>query len=110
MNEDLDLKAICYWMIGIIVGAVLSVLVCIVFVKGFDWVHEHYLDQPLSPLAAKPAEPAEPRLQSNPPADMRTFRAQEDAALHSYGWVDQSAGVVRIPIERAMKIVAEESR
>ena len=24
----------------------------------------------------------------------------EDAVLHSYGWVDKNAGIVRIPIER----------
>jgi hypothetical protein len=27
--------------------------------------------------------------------------------LHSYGWVDQAAGVVHIPIEEAMRIVTE---
>jgi hypothetical protein len=31
----------------------------------------------------------------------------EDSILNSYGWVDQKAGIVRIPIERAMDIVAQ---
>jgi DNA-binding GntR family transcriptional regulator len=33
--------------------------------------------------------------------------AAETAILHSYGWVDRDAGIVRIPIERAIEILAE---
>ena len=32
---------------------------------------------------------------------------QEEQTLHSYGWVDQQAGVVRIPIDRAMELLAQ---
>ena len=31
------------------------------------------------------------------------------ARLHSYGWVDRKAGVVRIPIDRAMSRLVEEA-
>jgi hypothetical protein len=53
-------------------------------------------------------EPPEPRLQKAPVLDLREFRAGEDAVLHTYGWVDPEKGVVRIPVERAMEIVAKE--
>ncbi len=34
-----------------------------------------------------------------------------EISMNSYGWVDQSAGVVRLPIDRAMElIVAEQGR
>ncbi len=34
-----------------------------------------------------------------------------EISLNSYGWVDQSAGVVRLPIGRAMElVVAEQGR
>ena len=36
------------------------------------------------------------------------MRMAEDAALNSYGWVDKSSGSVRIPIERAMEILAKK--
>ena len=39
--------------------------------------------------------------------DLAAFRAKEDAKLHGYAWVDKDAGVVRIPIERAMEMIAE---
>ena len=49
----------------------------------------------------------EPRLQVAPAVDMSLFRAKEEAELNSYGWVNQTAGVVRIPIRRAMELIAE---
>jgi hypothetical protein len=59
------------------------------------------------PLSADQQQqmPAEPRLQTNPQQDLRQMRAREDAILNGYGWVDQGAGVARIPISEAMKIV-----
>jgi len=50
---------------------------------------------------------AQPRLEINERTQINQFRLQEEQRLHSYGWVDESAGVVRIPIERAMQLVAE---
>ena len=35
------------------------------------------------------------------------LRAQEDALLTSYGWVEKDKGIARMPIGEAMKIVAE---
>ncbi len=53
--------------------------------------------------------PPEPRLIENEPADLDTVRQQEQAVLESYDWVDAAGGVVRIPIERAMELVAKEA-
>jgi hypothetical protein len=39
-----------------------------------------------------------------------TLRRDDQRRLTSYGWVDQSRGVVHIPIARAMQLVAEEGR
>ena len=38
---------------------------------------------------------------------LKNLRATEDASLTTYGWVDRDTGVVRIPIERAMDLLAE---
>jgi len=35
-------------------------------------------------------------------------RAKEHAEAGSYGWVDQKAGVVRLPIDRAIELVVKE--
>jgi hypothetical protein len=48
----------------------------------------------------------EPRLQKTPQGDLRRFEQKQRDLLSDYGWVDRSAGVVRIPIEEAMRIIA----
>jgi hypothetical protein len=55
-----------------------------------------------------PIIPPEPRLQLSPRKDMEEMRAQEDAILNSYGWVDRARGQVRIPIARAMELTLAE--
>ncbi|MEW5983821.1 MAG: hypothetical protein AB1806_15830 [Acidobacteriota bacterium] len=50
----------------------------------------------------------EPRIQANPAGDMARLRADQDAVLRSYGWVDRQGGVVRIPIDVAMRLVLDE--
>jgi hypothetical protein len=53
-------------------------------------------------------EPPQPRLQTDPSEDLVKFRAEEEKRLDSYYWIDKNKGIVHIPIERAMKEVAEE--
>jgi hypothetical protein len=45
-------------------------------------------------------------LQVQPQTDLERMRATEEAILNSYGWVDREAGIVRIPIDRAMEVLA----
>lgn len=49
----------------------------------------------------------QPRLEKNERLEINDFRLQEEKTLNSYGWVDEKAGVVHIPIERAMQLVAQ---
>jgi hypothetical protein len=41
---------------------------------------------------------------------LRDLRAKEDQELHTYGYTDKATGKVRIPIERAMQMVAQEAK
>jgi hypothetical protein len=50
--------------------------------------------------------PPEPRLQMSPQSDLKAMREQERELLNGYAWVDRPGGRVRIPIDRAMEIVA----
>jgi len=62
-----------------------------------------------SPLEEErgPRLPPEPRLQPSPTADMEAMRAEEEGILGRYGWVDRPAGIGRIPVDRAIDILAE---
>lgn len=63
-------------------------------------------DLPLSPLN-KPMVPPEPRLQADPQGDLVAHTKAADAVLSSYGWIDRSRGVVQVPIQRAIELMAE---
>ena len=39
--------------------------------------------------------------------DVADLHAREELLLNNYTWADQKAGKVRIPIERAMELIAE---
>jgi len=90
-----------------------TVLVCAVLAIGLY----KYLDQreqaekagryPLAAGTVRPLPPP-PRLQTYPFDDIRAFRKEEAKILNHYAWVDQNAGVVRIPIERAIDVLAEK--
>jgi hypothetical protein len=53
------------------------------------------------------APSAFPKLVTSEPAVLAEFRAQENAFLTSYGWVEKDKGIARMPIDEAMKIVAK---
>ncbi len=58
----------------------------------------------LAPLARFP----KPNLQiDDDHAQMTSLLAAQNEKLNSYGWVDRSNGIVRIPIDRAMDLILE---
>jgi hypothetical protein len=51
--------------------------------------------------------PPAPRIEEHPAIEIQQLHSQEDQILSTYGWADKKAGVVRIPIERAMELQLE---
>ncbi|HSA92861.1 MAG TPA: hypothetical protein VLE48_07610 [Terriglobales bacterium] len=105
-----------------------AMLIAAVVISAVLWAQFQYLDraagrrdpeedpilsemrrkQPPSPGPRDPvAEFPQPRLQSNAVAELDLFRFTEQRKLATYGWVDPKAGVVWIPIERAIELTAE---
>jgi hypothetical protein len=58
-------------------------------------------------VAGSKAQFPAPRLQTVPEVDLAAFREREDDELNNYSWIDKNAGVVRIPIERAMDLIVQ---
>jgi hypothetical protein len=59
------------------------------------------------PMSAFRSEPEAPLLQAVPGEELAEWQAEEERLLGTYGWVDRDNDLARIPIERAMAIVAE---
>src|SRR5262245_53933348 len=74
----------------------------------FKAVEQSRQETPIPRLAREREPTPEPRLQIDAHNELRQMRAAEEAALNSYGWVDRDSGKVRIPIERAMEILAKK--
>jgi len=60
-----------------------------------------------NPLPTAITLPPAPTLETSEVINLRAMRASEDETLDTYSWVDQSKGVVRIPISRAIDLLAE---
>jgi hypothetical protein len=94
-------------------GLWLTLLGIVIYVAV--WVLYQYLvrreppSAPLTqqPIAAQPA-PSKPQLQVGPESELSQLRSSEEETLRNYAWIDREKGVVRIPIERAMEIIARE--
>ena len=107
-TSDVNSRAILGFGAGLIVAAVgIHVLVWLLF--GYFSSRESRRVPPEYPLAVSQGErvPPEPRLQVAPREDLRELRAREDSMLGSYGWVDRNAGIVRIPIDEAMRLTLQ---
>ena len=107
-TTDVNIRAIFAFGAGLVVSAVIISFVVWVLFKYFE-AREARRVTPEYPLAAtqEQRKPPEPQLQTNPREDLQQLRAEEEQILNSYGWVDKNAGVVRIPIEEAMKLTVQ---
>jgi hypothetical protein len=85
----------------VLLVAVLLLLAALLL-SGVYWRH-------LFPKGAPPPAiiPPEPRLQTQAPQDLARLRAEQQAQLGRYAWIDRRAGVAQIPIERAMALLAQ---
>ena len=100
---------------GSIAGFEVALLLLVVFsmaaMGGLFYYLSHreaVADTSRSPLAVEGALPPAPNLQVAPASDIEQLHAAENMRLNTYGWVDKEQGVVRIPIEKAMEIVAKQ--
>ena len=108
-RTDADARVITRFGIALTFFLIVSQLVLWWVFSSFS-KREQQLSPPISAMikAQAPSQPPEPRLQANPQSDMRKMLEEENEALTHYGWVDPDRGIVRIPIERALEIVAQK--
>jgi hypothetical protein len=92
---------------GGVVGLIVLGVLGSAFVFHF-FVRHQPLGPPASPFEDVRTLPPEPRLQTTAPLDLKRFRADQEKILQGYGWVDPQAGIVRIPVDRAMDLLLQE--
>jgi hypothetical protein len=107
-HSDVNVRAVIYFLAGlsaVCVVAAAAMWGLFVLLEG----QAARVDPALSPLATPAGQlPPEPRLLTDEPAVLEKQRAQERQLLGKGEWVDQKAGVARIPIEEAKKLLLEQ--
>ncbi len=107
--RDASPRVIALAGIVFVVALVLIVVVTsLIYFDVTDTRPRLQVPPPGQAISASPPTPLPPppQLITDPGAELRAMRTYEDAALHSYAWVDRAHGIVRIPIDRAMDLVA----
>lgn len=105
-TRDINVRVVTWFAIGLVVSAVVIHLAIAGLFALF--AKQHPSPDPPSRIVLEPRVLApEPRLQANPVPEMERFRASEEAKLNRYGWVDKERGIARIPIARAMDLIAQ---
>ena len=106
-KTDASTRPVFQLIVGLAVF-VAAAMVVMAILFGYFTERETAFDTSSSPLAKEAAMAASgPQLQPNPHVDLEKLRLDENAYLTSYGWVDQREGLVHIPIERAIELMAE---
>lgn len=106
-DREIDARSIARFS-GIVILVTLATMVLVWFVDEELAQDERAGHAPPRPMASSlPDGPPEPRLQRVPKDGLAALRAQEAEHLETYGWVDEPRGVVRIPIDRAIDVLAE---
>ena len=84
--------------IGVVAGALGAIVVgLILVVLGLQAIYDRAREEQIYVRVLAPVS-----------EDLKDLRAGEDGQLHSYQYIDRGAGTVRIPIERAMELLAKE--
>jgi hypothetical protein len=118
-RQDLQASGVLYFYLGLAVVT----LLCILGLRGLFAVldrREKTLEPPVNPLVTNvptdtrhitPGYPQSafpnPKLEEDERGQLNGILLNEDKTLYSYGWVDEKAGTVHIPIERAMELIVQ---
>jgi hypothetical protein len=105
-TSDANIRNLIIFGVGLCCLVIAGLLVSGVVFHYF--VGHQGLGPPASPFENVRMLPPEPRLQVSAPKDLKQYKAAQGDILNSYGWVDQNAGIVRIPIDRAMDILVQK--
>ncbi len=116
-RQDLRPRAVYAFLIGLAIAGILVYFALWGLYDVLDAYQKRH-QPPQNPLVAPETDTRrvlpetiakfpQPRLETNERLEINEFRLQEEQTLFSYGWVDQQAGIVRIPIDRAMELIAQ---
>ncbi len=85
--------------------AVTTFVVFVLVVGIFRYFYSTYSTADATRLS-RPVIPPQPRIEVAPYEELQQLKAREDRILSTYAWVNKETGTVRVPIDRAIDILA----
>ncbi|HTP30868.1 MAG TPA: hypothetical protein VMJ75_01770 [Candidatus Acidoferrales bacterium] len=107
-HSDISSRHVALAGAGILLGTWIFVSLLYFYYDALDRHRAATAAAPPARAAGQALAPPQPRLEVSPTRDLAGLRAQEDAELNRYRWVDKQRGIVSIPIERAMELIANQ--
>jgi hypothetical protein len=104
-ERDMNVNAVALFAVSLVVTLVIVHYLAVAMFHHLASQPSKY--PPPSPLTASREEFAGPRLLVDQALEMKKFRMAEESLLDSYDWVDRDHGIVRIPIDRAIELLAQ---
>ncbi|MGE3241828.1 MAG: hypothetical protein AB7G28_02695 [Pirellulales bacterium] len=106
-HETTDASAFYIAIFALVLALV--IMLSMLFLYQMFWGFEAVVKRsdPMASPVATSQIPPEPRLQAQPSAELIQLRREEDDTLRTYKWIDQTQGIVQIPIERAIDLLSE---
>jgi hypothetical protein len=105
-TKDWNARYIAYFVIGLLISAVIIHAGVWILYRWFEG-HQPRAEYRPTLVEMPNTPPPEPHLQLSPPTEYQEQRKREEKILNGYGWVDRDKGLVHIPIDEAMKTLAE---
>lgn len=106
-DREIDARSIVRFTVGVLGLCVMSFAAAWWLVNALGTRADSKHPEPPVIASSRPSTPEGPLLQARPEAGLAILEAEEQIRLGQYAWLDREGGVVRIPIERAMDLVAE---
>jgi hypothetical protein len=106
-SSDVPVKPLLLSLAAFAAGCLIAMWVMRAMFRSFD-ASARSRDVPGHVLAEEHQIPPPPKLEANPTAENEESAVAERKLLDTYGWIDRDAGIVRVPVERALELVLQE--
>ena len=106
-RKDVDVTSLFTIVLTLFVSCAVIFLVVTIMIRSFSTAEPPKTAVQANLPAPHSEEFSGPRLEVKPGASLADLHAAEAADLNSYGWIDRTAGKVRIPIDRAMQLILQ---
>lgn len=105
-EKDVNVRPIVAVGIGLLVFLLLSLLLTKGIFMGLKYM-ETKKEKPAFFMIVEKERTAAPYLEAQPAKDYQQYLQEQTEFVQSYGWINKQEGIVRIPVDRALQIIAQ---